>query len=512
MVTRIRREMAAPKRTRAQVWTRASTIGLICILLPIIVAELILRVSGFYRPQLPLSVQVRTQAEAVTALNRRFETDALLADRYLLWKLRQGANLAGLNVRPEGWLESPARENRATSVVLCLGDSMSAVSYATFPHIAQRLADEALMGSGFRFINAAVAGYSTEQGLRWLDRLRAIVHPAVIVIAFGWNDGFPALNLPDKELGSRNGFAAFAHEWFSRWRLYQFLAAPRERRKPSPAETTAQARVPLPEFESNLRDLVEMARSAGAVPILATQPENLAPGAALKPNARTTSVPLAILHRRYNRSVRNVASDMRCYLLDLEEEFDRRNRDYLLEPDGMHLSGPGHNLAARLLIGVLRNEKQLTPQQFDSIVSLARYDSAAPDKPDAAWDAQPQHVDVTTSQNVAISVRAKNNGNTKFLQRNSIYRFGTRRNVDYGGVSIAGYWRNENSSTASLAALSRLSHDLLPGETTSLSLTLAPPAKPGDYALEIGLRADYIGDLKRFGAKVTTVTVTAKQP
>lgn len=517
-VARIERQLAGPEPTRTQVVLRRITIALLLVALPLVLAEVGLRLYGYSRPQIPWHVQSATNAASAAMLNERFDTDAFTPDRYLLWRHKPGANVAGLDVRPAGTLgpfpytrvvKSPAKP---AAKVLCLGDSVTAVTAYTWPGITQRLLSTGLGTERFEFINASVAGYSTEQGLRWLAKLREQVQPQVVVICFGWNDHFPALNLPDKELGARNAAAAVAHRMLYRSRLYQLLSAPRRHNGVPDPTTTESLRVAPGEFHRNLVQLVRLARESGAIPMLATQPDLLTSDTVRYYQSERFGAPTGLVeyHRRYNAIVRDVAAETNAPLVDLEEEFDRRNKPWLFEPDGMHLNGPGHNLVARLLIGQFRNEKLITQEEFDRVVSAARYDSSAPDKPRAAWVLTPPHVDATTTDTGRVAVLAKNTGNSTWLGDNVLPRMGSRKNVKHGGVSVVGKWRTVGAPTTAPAARKRLAYDLLPGESTSTSLEFAIPPVPGIYEMEIGLDAEGIGELRAHGAEVTTLTVSAR--
>lgn len=512
ILLRIERELQ-PKPSPVRRWSRVVTYAVLLCLVPILGAESLLRVCNYYRPEIPLEIQRATNEQCCNALAKRFNTDAFVPDRYLLWKHQPGSNVGGIPVNPLGILEpeSELPQENTSIRVLCLGDSISAMTYRTYPEIAEQLIGRNDQTGPVRIVNGAVPGYSTEQGLRQLKRLLHL-RPDLVTLCFGWSDHFPALNLPDKELGARNLATELAHRLFRRTRVYQWLAAPSDSRWSQPQTTSATLRVCPEEFEANLRDFVHTLRSNHAVAVLATQPENLTPESCAyfeKQRFVPEGVDLARIHREYNAIVRRVADQEHCPLMDLEEEFDRRNKSTLFEADGMHLSGPGQNLVARLLIGVLKNQKFLTRNEFEQIVDMARYDTRAPDKPRVSYVLQPMsRIEAQTTRTAQISVVAKNTGNTTWLRSNVVRRFGLRDDVRYGGVELVGYWRTLGaSSTTAPAALLRLSHDLYPGESTSATLAFSVPAKPGEYEMEIGLRADSIGDLVKYGAEITTLTV-----
>src|SRR5690606_6687769 len=101
------------------------------------------------------------------------------------------------------------------------------------------------------------------------------------VFCFGWNDHFPALSLPDRDLGASNAGTRFLRYLLKNVRLYQLLGAPLgaklHEKKFSAAEPgiASDSRVPLTQFQQNLRDLVATVRGWSAVPVLSTEPENL---------------------------------------------------------------------------------------------------------------------------------------------------------------------------------------------------------------------------------------------
>jgi lysophospholipase L1-like esterase len=496
-----------------KLWLRRAVFVLLLFLVPLMAAEVALRMAGYSRAQIPLDVQSDANKAGAAALNRRFATDAFVPHRYLLWIHKPGANVAGQTVSDQGTLgPPPARERKpGTLRVLVLGDSVTGAAFRAYPDIAQRLTESARTTRTVEIINGAVAGYSTEQGLRRLRRLWRL-KPDIVVACFGWNDHFPALNLPDKELGARNSMAAWAHRLLGGMRLYQLAAAPSDERWHFERQTTGSLRVAPEEFTRNLRRFAETVRAQGAVPVLATQPENLSPeslGHLAGEGFGGGGNEQARLHRDYNRRVRAAAAELKAPLLDLEESFELRNRAVLFEPDGMHLSGAGQNLAARLLISALRNEGYMAPDEFERVVRTARYDTQAPDKPFAAWTLAQPTVTVPTTGTVEVGVLAKNTGNTVWLKDRRVAQMGIARDVPLGGVAVTARWRTADAPTTGTAAESRLAHDLFPGESTSHTLTFAAPSSPGGHKVEIGLRADGVGDLSLYGAEVTTLTVVA---
>jgi lysophospholipase L1-like esterase len=541
-LNRVEREMKRRRRTPAQLWSRRVLLALLLACTPALALEIVLRAAGFWRPQVDPDMQAKTIRACVEALNARFAADAFVEDPHLLWKLKPGSNLGGIDVTNDGLLgeleQNPLDVSRSHSAqrVLCLGDSVTAITYRTYATTAQRLANSVALARPLEIRNAAVPGYTTEQALRWFEKLQAW-RPDVVLLCFGWNDQFSALNVPDRELGYSNPVTAALHRLLGRVRIYQLIAAPveakllghstnsdaRARNAKKSGSTSGmpfesngmQRRVSPEQFEENLRTLVQRVRSLGAMPVLITEPENLAEASEKNLESRNfVSGDLGKageVHHAYNHVVRRVAIETHVPLMDLDEEFLRRQREHLFEADGIHLTGRGHNHVARLLLALLRDEGRITSAEYDQIAAAERHDTTAPDKPRAAWSVVPPQAEAATTQTVDVAVVARNVGNTRWLRSHIISKFGNRTNVSYGGVSIVGTWRTIDSPNAGTAAQAHLPSDILPGETTSVTLSMAAPKKPGNYELEIGLRADQIGDLKQFGAETTTFTLIAHQ-
>lgn len=520
ILNRIEREMKHRKRSRGQVLARRVSLVFLLISIPVLLGEIALRLANYSRPQISFSAQRELLQEAVASLNQRLQTDAFTFDPHLLWKLQPGSNLLGLQADPQGlltWERSTESGPRKITplTVLCLGDSVSAITYRTFPQIAENLAKTGVSTRPIRFVNAAVPGYTTEQALRKLEDLRKTV-PDVVILCFGWNDHFPALSLPDKELGASNAIAEKLHDLVRNIRLYQLVGAPLGSPLTKPEQASATFRVNPVQFQANLDELIATVRSWNAIPVLATQPQNLSEAAEqylsgnrfMAPEGRDNQR----IHAQYNKIVRDTAAANQIPLLDVDEEFLRRPRDYMLEADGIHLTGRGHNHVARLILNMLKNEALLTPAEYDAIARAEKHDTTAPDKPRVTWSLSPAAVSAYAEQNFRFSVIPQNSGNTRWLKEHVIPQYGNTQKASYGSSYVFARWRTVDSPTTGIAARAPIPSDILPGEATSITLTLQSPARPGNYEVEIGIAADQIGPLSLYGAETTTLTVTSLPP
>ncbi len=83
-------------------------------------------------------------------------------------------------------------------VLVCFGDSLTA-GHGTdpgesYPDFLQK--DLGARGYSYRVVNEGISGNTTKDGLDRIDRVLAL-HPAVVVVEFGGNDGLRGLRIED---------------------------------------------------------------------------------------------------------------------------------------------------------------------------------------------------------------------------------------------------------------------------------------------------------------------------
>ncbi|MDZ4286885.1 MAG: exo-alpha-sialidase [Prosthecobacter sp.] len=213
--------------------------------------------------------------------------------------------------------------------IVMFGDSTTAVRPGAIDKVyAQRIA-EALKsaGSTISVHNAGIGGNTTRAALARLQRDVLDYKPGLIVIQFGINDS--AIDV---------------------WR------------KPPATES----RIPLAEYEANLRSMIDQARKQGAkVILMTTNPlrwtdrlkEMYGKPPYLPNDPHGFEAPLI----RYNDAVRKLASDLKLPLVDVYAAYPafavshKRTIDELLL-DGMHPGDSGHQLVAELLLPVIRKQ------------------------------------------------------------------------------------------------------------------------------------------------------------
>lgn len=206
--------------------------------------------------------------------------------------------------------------------IVMFGDSTTAPRPGAVEKVyAQRVA-EALQGvaSSLTIHNAGVGGNTTKDALARMDRDVLAHQPRFVVVQFGINDS--AIDV---------------------W-------------KSPPAK---EPRVPLKEFEENLRAIVARTRAAGAKAILMTaNPLRWTPqlkelyGQPPYDVSRSDGFEAPKLVR-YNETIRKLAAELHVPLVDIHKEFQQRGSDKLLL-DGMHPNDAGHEVIAQLLVPVIR--------------------------------------------------------------------------------------------------------------------------------------------------------------
>ncbi len=306
------------------VGTRRGLLLLLSIVVTLAAAEIVLRAAGYGRITPEMNFGINTRG----ALERGgFESDA-----DLFWTLPAKANPVDQTInavhprRPV-----PPKGDRRRLVVL--GDSCSRISMARPPYselLQQRL------GPGWEVLNAAVPGYTTFQGLTWLRTQLLDLEPDLVVVYFGWNDHWRSTGVTDRE--------------YARWRAVsriRLLSLLRQR----PAQPPL--RVPLDEYEGNLRQMVDGIRDAGAQAILVAAPYGFSDEA--RQRLVQTGYTLIgeqpdVLHERYLEVVRGFAGEQGVAVLAADKLVAEAGAaGPLLMRDGIHLTDDAHAMLAAAL-------------------------------------------------------------------------------------------------------------------------------------------------------------------
>jgi lysophospholipase L1-like esterase len=219
----------------------------------------------------------------------------------------------------------------------------------SFPKLAERF----LNVRGDRpveVLNAAVASYSSFQGLQRLKHAVLPYRPDLITVFFGWNDHW-ITGTPDREIVLRGEWETRLINALDHLRIYQaggwLLARARAGRSSAVPGQRAESvpRVDLESYDANLREFASTAHAVGIQVLFITAPQDLRDWD--NPDLQPLSTrELVALHTRYNDIVRAVAAETGMGLLDLEAIFEQQKPRRLIAKDGIHFNPAGCRLTA----------------------------------------------------------------------------------------------------------------------------------------------------------------------
>ena len=317
-------------RTMAgKAWALAVNFGVavVSIMLLLGVVELTLRLTGFSYELQPEDIEFGKPDPQLMRIGFRQDDD-------LFWVTKD-------------YTEKLERLRREGPPLIFMGDSCTHLG--NYDEEFSRLVAER-RGAILAYGNVGVAGWSTHQGRRQLERDVLPLKPRVVTFYYGWNDHWIGFGVRDAQVARVK--QVFSSR-LSGLRLVQLASkatlAVAARREPWPN------RVPLEEFIENLRSMVWGAQEAGVQPVLITaatshrrgeEPEHL--GARWLRDVKE----LVPLHQSYVAAVRQVAAEEEALLCDPAEMFSRLPRaeiETLFMADGIHLTAAGDRRLAQVL-------------------------------------------------------------------------------------------------------------------------------------------------------------------
>lgn len=312
--------------------TRKLALAAAALLATLIAVELGLRYSG-YGEHVPV-IEVDDNA------TQAFSTGFFVEDRELFWRVAE-CDPYCRNIRyahPDNPRLSGSTGSRAR--VLCLGDSCTFFDGRTVPPYSVVL--EHLLGGDrvVEVINAGVPGYTSYQGLAWLESELLEYAPDVVTVYFGWNDTWAAHALPDAEYGASIRLSPI--------RLLRLFGSGVTKG----SKTRGARRVSSAEYAANLARIQRVATSAGAKCVFITSPGVFIAEQRQRLLATGFLLPgddYMELRSQYNDVVRGLSLPS-ATVLDLATIFAAEERPTeLFRRDGLHLSATGIQLAAEAL-------------------------------------------------------------------------------------------------------------------------------------------------------------------
>ncbi len=205
-------------------------------------------------------------------------------------------------------------------------------------------------------------GWASYQGLQQLKRDIVRLKPKIVTIYFGWNDHWMGFGIQDKEIAKLRSplYTLLEHS-----RLTQLITKAVLSQEDS--KDQLGLRVLLPDFEANLRGMVDAARGAGITPVLLTAPSSHRAGKEpkyLEKRHLKDLNQLVPLHQRYVDVVRKVATETGAPLCDLFTDFTVFSDEDLVKKyfnkDGIHLTkgpGEGYDKLAEFLVRCFEEKK-----------------------------------------------------------------------------------------------------------------------------------------------------------
>lgn len=264
----------------------------------------------------------------------RLDSGVFVFDRDLLWREPSGppdqAHRGGHFVRVGDTL--PQADGRLR--VLVLGDSCVRLSRTNAPW-SVRL--EQVLGPDRVLVrNASLPGYTSWQGLAWLNKQLLAWQPDLVIVSFGWNDHWRATRWEDKQWARALDPA--------RLRL---LGLGRLQPAAKPLRVTAD------DYRANLQEIARLVSDHGGRTVVVLPPQNINAANAAKylenGNTLPGDEPLA-LHSGYLAAARAAAVGGSLALAEADAWFEAVGEPILLlEADGIHPTDPGHELMAQML-------------------------------------------------------------------------------------------------------------------------------------------------------------------
>jgi lysophospholipase L1-like esterase len=294
------------------------------VLVPLLLAEVFLRVSGFGQIRPELRFDPNTRAALAEG---HYSTD-----KHLFWKrgdtplTEQEKRIRYL--RPGDPV--PAKSGRFR--IICLGDSCTKLALAGLPYSA--LLQQGLGTRQVEVFNASLPGYTSYQGLVWLKRELLDLQPNLVIVYFGWNDHWRNLGNTDRDYAaSLQGL--------------RLLSLFRGKEDPPPF------RVPVEEFKENLREMARLVNGAGGKTLFLVPPAHLSEEAKISleglGNLLPGDDPIRI-HQEYQQAVRVLVGLENARVLDVAQIFEEAAEyEMLLHRDGVHPTDLGHIVLAELL-------------------------------------------------------------------------------------------------------------------------------------------------------------------
>lgn len=242
-----------------------------------------------------------------------------------------------------------------------------------YPQRLERIVEERVGPGKVEVFNAGMSAYMSFHGVMLLRTKLRGLEPDLITVRYGWADHLMSSMIVESGSVFREPQSALGRaveDVLLQISLYRFarrlgleLQALRrpvadQARAVLAEQTGWKAFIALPDYQHNLRRIVEIGHGRGAEVWLLTSPWNPAPG-------RTAAKMLGLMnklsydqvieiHRSYNEATRQVGAELDVPVVDLEALYGEHADEVLFIPeDTIHPIQAGHDLEAGALYGRL---------------------------------------------------------------------------------------------------------------------------------------------------------------
>lgn len=309
---------------------------LISTVLTLSVVEIGLRVGGYgeWVPVIDVDAHV----------SRALSDGWMREDRALLWRIdRCDSNLQSIRYVHRDNPNAPVQAGKNKKRILCLGDSCTFFSAGEVPPYSLELEHRFDFSEEVEVLNAGVPGYSSTQGLAWLESELLAYAPRLFIIYFGWNDHWRAHTVPDS-LYAEN----LQRSPLRLLRLLKVVFSKQDAGA-NRAESSSPLRVSPDEYCENLKAMHRRIEASGGKALFLTAPayESAKNRERLVANKHLLDGDDYMkLHAQYNAVVRELEKEG-LRIFDLAALFEQhQDPASLFMEDGIHLSGEGISFTA----------------------------------------------------------------------------------------------------------------------------------------------------------------------
>lgn len=294
-------------------------------------------------------------------------------DPLLLWRLKPNLDHVvwdftvlstnAQHLRSDG----PLLKKQAGSIrIVCVGDSVT-FGYRVptvwpdkpneydrqalpYPMLLEKELRAANPNKQIEVVTLAVPGYSSHQGLAWLQREIDSLKPDLITISFGWNDASLS-DVPDSE-AIKTDWRAITVRWLvNHSQAFAHATHWLRARQPAPAKVVRPApRVSEQDYLNNMMAMAQLARQKQAAVIILAAPYR----------DQVTNPPEAALMQSYRAALRSASRQNGLPFLELPELTEAAypvNQNFFGEL--IHPNDMGHRLITLELLKLLKQTRAL---------------------------------------------------------------------------------------------------------------------------------------------------------